>query len=180
MNSVSGTCSIQASRNTHTTPVVSRSSWVSIFSPEVDFEGLVNGQAQSERTVFPLGKLQSVLEPPARRAVEEAADLAGRQDGSRFGCSQPRRRSRLGTMVSATSGATISSVEVLSGGAGKQRQFLQGRRAQLHQRRRRSDRFSALIPCHTSLPHGLDEHGQPDGPDIFAGELQRIVAHAGS
>src|ERR1022692_2207765 len=31
-----------------------------------------------------------------------------------------------------------------------------------------------------SLPHGLDEHGQPNGPDIFAGELQRIVAHPGS
>src|ERR1022692_1902365 len=28
-----------------------------------------------------------------------------------------------------------------------------------------------------SLPHGLDEHGQPDGPDIFAGELERVVAH---
>src|ERR1022692_1608319 len=32
----------------------------------------------------------------------------------------------------------------------------------------------------TSLPHGLDKHGQSNGPDIFAGELQRIVAHAGS
>src|ERR1022692_647638 len=32
----------------------------------------------------------------------------------------------------------------------------------------------------TSLPHGLDEHGQSDGPDIFAGELERIVADAGS
>src|ERR1039457_5627420 len=32
----------------------------------------------------------------------------------------------------------------------------------------------------TSLPHGLDEHGQADGPDIFAGELQRIVAHPGT
>src|ERR1039457_7497698 len=31
-----------------------------------------------------------------------------------------------------------------------------------------------------SLPHGLDEHGQSDGPDIFAGELQRIVAHPGT
>src|ERR1035438_5398423 len=31
-----------------------------------------------------------------------------------------------------------------------------------------------------SLPHGLDEHGQPDGPDILAGELQRVVAHPGS
>src|ERR1017187_7825872 len=30
----------------------------------------------------------------------------------------------------------------------------------------------------TSLPHGLDEHGQPDGPDVFAGELERIVADA--
>src|ERR1035441_5740106 len=30
------------------------------------------------------------------------------------------------------------------------------------------------------LPHGLDEHGQSDGPDIFAGELQRIVADAGT
>src|ERR1039458_3324163 len=29
-------------------------------------------------------------------------------------------------------------------------------------------------------PHGLDEHGQADGPDIFAGELQRIVAHPGT
>src|ERR1019366_5986163 len=35
-------------------------------------------------------------------------------------------------------------------------------------------------PMSTSLPHGLDEHGQSNGPDIFAGELQRIVAHAGS
>src|ERR1017187_992379 len=32
----------------------------------------------------------------------------------------------------------------------------------------------------TSLPHGLDEHGQPNGPDIFAGELQRVVTHTGS
>jgi hypothetical protein len=31
-----------------------------------------------------------------------------------------------------------------------------------------------------SLPHGLDEHGQPDGPDVFAGELQRVVAHPGT
>src|ERR1022692_3653679 len=31
-----------------------------------------------------------------------------------------------------------------------------------------------------SLPHGLDEHRQSNGPDIFAGELERIVAHAGS
>jgi hypothetical protein len=29
--------------------------------PEVDFEGLVRGQAQSERTVLPLGEFQSVL-----------------------------------------------------------------------------------------------------------------------
>src|ERR1039458_2238994 len=31
-----------------------------------------------------------------------------------------------------------------------------------------------------SLPHSLDEHGQPDGPDIFARELERIVAHPGT
>src|ERR1035438_283551 len=31
-----------------------------------------------------------------------------------------------------------------------------------------------------SLPHGLDEHGQPDGPDILAGELQRVVAYPGT
>src|ERR1022692_446549 len=31
-----------------------------------------------------------------------------------------------------------------------------------------------------SLPHGLDEHGQSDGPDIFARELERIVAHPGT
>src|ERR1022692_4757359 len=32
----------------------------------------------------------------------------------------------------------------------------------------------------TSLPHGLDEHRQSNGPDIFAGELQRVVAHPGT
>src|ERR1022692_2059547 len=32
----------------------------------------------------------------------------------------------------------------------------------------------------TSLPHGLDEHGQSDGPDILAGELQRVVAYPGT
>src|ERR1039458_3174232 len=31
-----------------------------------------------------------------------------------------------------------------------------------------------------SLPHGLDEHGQPNGPDIFASELERIVAYPSS
>src|ERR1039458_8020318 len=31
-----------------------------------------------------------------------------------------------------------------------------------------------------SLPHGLDEHGQSNGPDIFAGELQRVVAYPGT
>src|SRR5450755_2952319 len=31
-----------------------------------------------------------------------------------------------------------------------------------------------------SLPHGLDEHGQPNGPDIFAGELERIVPQTGT
>src|ERR1022692_2764143 len=28
-----------------------------------------------------------------------------------------------------------------------------------------------------SLPHGLDEHGQPNGPDIFTGELEGVVAY---
>src|ERR1017187_4742386 len=31
-----------------------------------------------------------------------------------------------------------------------------------------------------SLPHGLDKHGQSNGPDIFARKLERIVAHTGS
>ena len=55
------------------------------FLPEIDFEGLVHSQAQSKRAVFPFGELQSVLEPPPRRAVEEAADLTGRQHRSGIG-----------------------------------------------------------------------------------------------
>jgi hypothetical protein len=79
VNTVSGTCSIQASRKDY-----DDSSSFKIFLgvdllPEVDFEGLVNDKSQSKRAVFPLGQLQPVLEPPPRRAVEEASDLAGRQ-----------------------------------------------------------------------------------------------------
>jgi hypothetical protein len=42
-----------------------------------------------------------------------------------------------GNLVSATSGATISSVKERSGRWGKERQILQGRKGQLHQMSRR-------------------------------------------
>src|ERR1700729_4219952 len=83
-----------------------------------------------------------------------------------------------GNFVSATSGATISSVEELSGRGAKSGKSCRQENSAAPDEQAAS-RFSA-IPCHTSLPHGLDEHGQTDGPDILTGELERIVAHAGS
>ena len=61
---------------------------------EIDFEGLVHRQTQSERTVLPLWKLQTVLEPPARLAIEETPHLAGGEDRSdrRFGDYRAIRR----------------------------------------------------------------------------------------
>jgi hypothetical protein len=100
--------------------------------PEIDFEGLVHSQAQSERAVLPLGELQSVLEPPARLALEETSHLAGRQHRRRIGlggqgairCGQFRERHfwRYDQFGERTLGRW-----------GKDRQVLQGRKGQLHQ-----------------------------------------------
>ena len=55
MNSVWGTCSIQASPEDHEDSGGFQVFLGFEFLPEIDFEGLVNSQAQSERAVLPLG-----------------------------------------------------------------------------------------------------------------------------
>ena len=54
------------------------------FLPEVEFQGAMNGKAQSQRTALGFRQQQPVLEPPAGLAVEKGADLAGREDRRRF------------------------------------------------------------------------------------------------
>ena len=140
----------------------------------------MDGQAQSERTVLPLGNWSPYLNHQRAGQSKKHADLAGGEDRSDLGALATTARLGLGNLRQRHfrrhdqfRGSTLRAQEPRAADPA-------GQGSSSAPEERDHIQCSALIPCHTSLPHGLDEHGQPDGPDIFAGELERIVAHAGS
>ncbi len=56
-----------------------------VLLTEIHLECTVHGEPERERAGLCLRKLQTVLEPPPRRAIEKGADLGRREGLAQFG-----------------------------------------------------------------------------------------------